>query len=104
MATKVMTRLVDDVDGGEAAETVAFALDGAQYEIDLSKTNAEVLRKAVGAYAAHARKVGGRAKKPSFNEVDSGAVRAWARSNHIELSARGRIPKDVIERYRAAGN
>ena len=104
MATKVLTRLVDDVDGGEADETVAFALDGAEYEIDLSKTNADMLRKAVGEYAAHARKVGGREKKQSFNGVDSGAVRAWARSNHIDLSARGRIPKEVIQKYRAAGH
>jgi hypothetical protein len=32
------------------------------------------------------------------------AVRAWASSNRIELSTRGRIPADAIDQYRAAGN
>jgi hypothetical protein len=36
--------------------------------------------------------------------VDTAAVRAWAASNGIELSARGRLPKDVIQQYRDAGN
>jgi hypothetical protein len=36
--------------------------------------------------------------------VDNRAVRAWAASNGIELSERGRIPGVVIEQYRAAGN
>jgi hypothetical protein len=35
--------------------------------------------------------------------VDTAAVRARAASNGIEVSARGRLPKDVVERYRAAG-
>ncbi|TMR20990.1 Lsr2 dimerization domain-containing protein, partial [Actinomadura geliboluensis] len=36
MAQKVQVLLVDDLDGGEADETVAFSIDGASYEIDLS--------------------------------------------------------------------
>jgi hypothetical protein len=36
--------------------------------------------------------------------VDSKAVRAWAASNGVELSERGRIPGAVIEQFRAAGN
>jgi hypothetical protein len=28
--------LIDDLDGGEAADTVRFSLDGTEYEIDLS--------------------------------------------------------------------
>jgi hypothetical protein len=32
------------------------------------------------------------------------AVRAWAASNKIELSKRGRIPRDVLDQYHAAGN
>ena len=38
------------------------------------------------------------------SQVDTKAVRAWAASNGIELSSRGRVPADVIEKYRAAGN
>ena len=40
MAQKVQVLLVDDLDGGEADETVAFSLDGVAYEIDLSTNNA----------------------------------------------------------------
>lgn len=44
MAQKVQVLLVDDLDGGEADETVTFALDGKTYEIDLTTTNADKLR------------------------------------------------------------
>ena len=44
MAQKVQVLLVDDLDGGEASETVTFALDGTSYEIDLSGKNADELR------------------------------------------------------------
>jgi hypothetical protein len=36
MAQRIQTLLIDDLDGGEAAGTVRFGLDGAEYEIDLS--------------------------------------------------------------------
>jgi hypothetical protein len=36
MAQRVQTLLIDDLDGGEAAGTVRFGLDGAEYEIDLA--------------------------------------------------------------------
>jgi hypothetical protein len=44
MAQKVQVLLVDDLDGSKATETVAFGLDGASYEIDLSTRNASKLR------------------------------------------------------------
>ena len=58
MAQKVQVILVDDVDGGEAAETVSFALDGTSYEIDLAEKNAKELRDAFARYVSAARKVG----------------------------------------------
>ena len=42
MAQKVQVILVDDVDGGEAEESVGFGLDGVNYEIDLSTTRRTV--------------------------------------------------------------
>ena len=107
VAQKVITMLVDDIDGGEGAETVSFALDGALYEIDLSEQNASSLRKALDEYVSNARKVSGRARrlpKASNGEVDNSAVRAWAASAKVPLSTRGRIPASIIEQYRAAGN
>ena len=43
------------VDGGEAAETVTFGLDGATYDIDLSKKNAAAFRKSLARYVDAAR-------------------------------------------------
>ena len=47
MAKETITRLIDDLDGGEAHETVTFGLDGWSYEIDLSTKNATKLRNAL---------------------------------------------------------
>ena len=57
MAQQRSVTLIDDLDGGKAAETVTFGLDGANYEIDLSKKNATALRKAVADFVDHGRRV-----------------------------------------------
>ena len=104
---RIITELVDDIDGSKAEETVRFAIDGVEYEVDLSEKNAKKLRDAVAGYAEKGRKVrGGRGgrKTTSVSQVDTKAVRAWAKSNNIELSSRGRIPADVVDKYRQAGN
>jgi hypothetical protein len=36
VAQAIQVLLIDDLDGGEAAGTVRFGLDGTEYEIDLS--------------------------------------------------------------------
>lgn len=106
MAQKVSIVLVDDIDGGDADETVSFALDGTGYEIDLSAANAAKLREVVAPYVGHARKVasrkGGAARKASAggNTKD---IRDWARSNGWpDLSDRGRVPSDIKDAYDAA--
>ncbi len=43
MAQVTTVRLVDDLDGTEADESISFALDGVALEIDLSNDNAETL-------------------------------------------------------------
>ena len=93
-----------------ADTTVKFALDNTEYEIDLSNDNAAEMRKALSRYVDAARRVtgGGRrsapAAKPTYSGYDPAAVRAWAAGQGIEVSARGRIKADVVERFRAAGN
>jgi hypothetical protein len=37
VSSRTIVLLEDDVDGGEAAKTVEFALDGTSYAIDLSE-------------------------------------------------------------------
>ena len=107
MAQQTTVTLTDDLDGGKAAETVTFGLDGRSYEIDLSKKNAAALRKALGEFTASARKVrAGRSaavkavRAPA--RVDAKAVREWAQEQGIAVSARGRVPSDIVEQYQAA--
>jgi hypothetical protein len=55
MAQKVQTLLIDDLDGGQAEDTIRFGLDGAGYEIDLSAGHANALRRALAPYVSAAR-------------------------------------------------
>ena len=41
MAQEIRKLLIDDINGGEADGTVRFALDGTEYEIDLSSKHSE---------------------------------------------------------------
>jgi hypothetical protein len=106
VSSKVVVLLEDDVDGGKADETVEFALDGAAYAIDLNDSNAKKLRGALDGYISKARKVGGRRStgRKASSGIDNKAIRAWAASNGIELSKRGRISQDIVSQFRAAGN
>ncbi|MEI5672635.1 MULTISPECIES: histone-like nucleoid-structuring protein Lsr2 [unclassified Nocardioides] len=106
MAQKVITQLVDDIDGTDLGdgdgETVVFALDGQTYEIDLSTKNAEVLRSAVAKYVEAGRRVGratGRASKRTQSGPAAAEIRDWARSNGFEVPDRGRIPQGVREAF-----
>jgi hypothetical protein len=108
VAQNIQTLFVDDIDGSEAEGTVRLALDGAEYEIDLSKGHSEALRTALATYIAHGRKVGGSARRPARgtrragSSIDNTAVRAWAKEQGIDTKERGRIPADIVEQYRAA--
>lgn len=115
MAQKVQVILVDDLDGGDAEETVSFALDGVTYEIDLNAQNATRLRDELAPWVGHARRVGGRsggggggrrsgsrARTSSSAGTDTAAVREWARQNGHKVSERGRISSEVMEAYKAA--
>jgi hypothetical protein len=106
VATKVLTTLQDDLDGSAATETVRFALDGVEWEIDLSERNANRLRNSLSDFIQHGRKVAGKRsrKATSANHVDTKAVRKWAESNGIKVNARGRIPAQIVERYQNDGN
>jgi hypothetical protein len=106
MAQKVQVILVDDLDGGEAEESVSFSLDGVTYEIDLSSANAEALREAIAPWVGHARRTGGRAARGRATgrpraaaKADLGDVRAWARENGYQVSDRGRVSAEVMSAY-----
>ena len=116
MAQITQVRLVDDLDGGQAAESVAFSLDGKSYEIDLSEKHAAALRDAFAPFVSSARRAGGSAaaSRPRMSartstragrsREETTAIREWANANGLEVSARGRIPSTVIEAYENRGS
>lgn len=104
MAQRVEYKLVDDIDGTTAVETVLFSLDGVSYEIDLTAGNAKKLRNDLGTWVGHARRSGGRktsrkAGAAGQRRADLSAVREWARENGHQVSDRGRISADVLAAY-----
>ncbi|MGW1072531.1 histone-like nucleoid-structuring protein Lsr2 [Streptomyces sp. NPDC002537] len=110
MAQKVQVLLVDDLDGGEADETVTFALDGKSYEIDLTTANADKLRDALADYVKSARRTGGRTAGArgkaragaTGGSPDTAKIRAWAKKNGYNVNDRGRVPADIREAYEKA--
>lgn len=109
---------VDDLTGTEGAEAVTFSLDGKDYEIDLGKRNAAKLRKIVGEYIPHARKVTGpytrvvgtrtghkvttgysRAK--AERTASNALIRAWGAEHGWPVTYRGRVPDDLRQAYAA---
>ncbi|WP_323097780.1 Lsr2 family protein [Intrasporangium sp. YIM S08009] len=105
MAQRVEVRLIDDIDQGDADETVTFALDGVTYEIDLSDKNAKKLRDDFASWVGHARRSGGarsttkRRSSGGGAKRDLAAVREWARANGHQVSDRGRISAEVQDAY-----
>jgi Lsr2 len=105
MAQKMVTTIEDDIDGGEASETVQFGLEGVTYVIDLNDKNAQKLRAALKPYVENGRRTRGRKSQATVvRGFDPKAVRRWAEANGIELSSRGRIPLTVMEQFHTAGN
>ena len=108
MAQQIQTLFIDDIDGGEAAGTVRFAIDGVDYEIDLSPKHTDELHATLAKYIGHARKVGGVRRAPrgtgrrNASAIDTHKVREWAKEQGIEIKDRGRVPASVVEKYSAA--
>jgi len=108
MAQKIQTLFIDDIDGGAAEGTVRFGLDGTEYEIDLNAKHAEELRKVLADYATHGRKVGGtsrrgpRGRRSNADVIDTAKVREWAKGKGFDIKERGRVPANVVEKYKAA--
>ena len=108
MAQKIQTLLIDDLDGSAAEDTVRFGLDGTEYEIDLNAEHARALRDALARSVNAARRAGGarRAARGGRRAPASGLntteVREWAKAQGIDVKDRGRVPAEVVARFKAA--
>jgi hypothetical protein len=109
VAQKIQTLFIDDLDGGEAEGTVRFGLDGTEYEIDLSAEHARELRDALARYVRAARRAEGSARRPtrsgrkaSASGLDATEVREWAKAQGIDVKDRGRVPAELVVKFKAA--
>jgi hypothetical protein len=109
MAQKVQTLFVDDLDGSAAEGTVRFGLDGTEYEIDLNTEHAQALRDALARYVSAGRRAAGGTRRParsgrkaSANGVNATEVREWAKEQGIDVKDRGRVPAELVVKFKAA--
>jgi len=108
VAQKVQTLFVDDIDGSAADGTVRFGLDRTEYEIDLNSEHAQALRDALARYISASRRVSG-ARRPvrsgrgaPVNGVNTTEIREWAKAQGIEVKDRGRVPAELVVKFKAA--
>jgi hypothetical protein len=108
MAKRTHIILTDDISGETIKEgkggTIAFGLEGVEYEIDLSDKNADKLRAALADYVAAGTRIGRRTGTRGQRTQSGPAareVRDWARSNGYQVPDRGRIPGEVRQAFDA---
>jgi hypothetical protein len=109
MAKKIQAVLIDDLDGSPAAETVSFALDGAVYEIDLSVAHAGEFRRSLEQYVDAGRPSRAiRQRRTSARTANgtskSSEVREWAKAHGIEVRDRGRVPAELLVKFKSAAH
>lgn len=109
MAQRTVITYEDDISGGDATESIIFALDGTTFEIDLNADNAEALRAVFFDYMGKARKVSkGRTAQRKTQTTSAGSaasaaeIRIWGRENGYAVPDRGRVPAEVRAAFEAA--
>ena len=120
MAQRTIVQLTDDLDGKPIpdgkGETVRFSLDRTDYEIDLADKNAKALRDTLAKYVTAARRTGAGTRSTGRSRASRGgtgpsrdgrgydprAVRAWAESQGLQVSQRGRVSADLVAKFQAA--
>lgn len=109
---KVETTIVCDITGEPGARTVTFAVDGAEYEIDLVADTENELRSSLAGFVESARPVKGtRGQRRQTRSLGTGpatmdpaqrkAIRRWAQEQGHPVGDRGRIPQSVTDAYHA---
>jgi hypothetical protein len=110
MAQVTNVKLLDDLDGTKAVETVSFGVDGVGYEIDLNLKNAKALRKALAEFVAAGRHLkvpvslsaARSSPRAKASGSDAAVIRQWANDNGVPVSVRGRVSAEVRAQYLAA--
>ena len=105
MARQVYTRLIDDLDGSEATDTLRFGYEGNEYEVDLCGEHLESFEDFLAPYIEHGRRLPelhrrrrGRSETHRRSR-DLSVIRRWAREQGYQVRDRGRIAGDILARY-----
>jgi hypothetical protein len=103
--------LTDDLDGSEATQTLSYTVDGQEYEIDLSEENVQRFHEALEPFVSQSRQVerrpaptrrgrgDGRRRSSASGREDIPQIREWAESQGMDVSARGRVRRYIIDAY-----
>lgn len=116
MAKKTQVILIDDIDGGEAQDTITFGIDGYIYAIDLSLEHEKELREGIREFVGAATRLGNwslrSTRGPSrsvpsrasvgVNRERNQAIREWAEQQGKRVSPRGRIPQAIVDEFEQA--
>jgi hypothetical protein len=106
---EVQTLFIHDIDGSAAEGTACFGLDGTEYEIDLNAEHAEQLRDALAACVRAGWRISGGSRRPArggrrgpASGLNTTEVREWAKAQGIEVKDRGRVPAELVVKFKAA--
>ena len=120
MVRKVIEEVYDDIDGTQGAETVTFAFNGTEYEVDLTEAHETELADALAKYIEAGRKVSGGRGRPVSRKPAKAAgkgsrgsakdsagpstaeVRKWAQESGLNVPDRGRISGDIMVKFQEA--
>jgi hypothetical protein len=109
VAKETFTRLIDDLDGGTAHETVTFGLDGHTYQIDLSSKHAKKLRQDLAPFVEVGSRVSvrstarGRGRGAAADKDVNRSIREWAIAKGYDIAPRGRIKQEIVEEFHRTG-
>src|SRR5712692_2634859 len=109
VAQKVSVTFACDYDSREIPNgehlTRSFSLDGRDYEIDLCEKHSQKFDETMRRFADKARRVTSRVsrtkRRTTAHRRRSAEIRSWAKRSGLDISDRGRIPSQVIQKYEA---
>lgn len=102
MARHNIVQYSDDFDGTPLNEdevrVIRFSVDGTDYLLDVSESNAGRFYEAIAPFIAKAH------TQPVdvMASISASEIRLWAKEQGYEVASRGKIPAELIEDYRAA--
>ena len=93
--------LIDDINGQPDAQEVRFTWQGTAYVLDLAEENYTALATVIEQFIPHAKVRSRSNAARKSRPTNASIIRDWARENGMEVPNRGRLPKEVVDAYKA---